>query len=244
MEPLWKRRKLLESGSTAVEAKVDQTPETWGAAPAAPNPVSEESELGNSSSGNDRESDSRCKEEGEATDASSYPAAALVVEPRLNRRKKNGIPQMSKHDLKWNEMFNRLIQYKAQHHNCLVPQNYEADSRLGRWVHYQRVEFWLYQQQGSGKITQARIDKLESLGFEWDPQRSQWNSMFRRLIEFKANNGHCRVPKGFTGNPELANWVRNQRLEHSNLKKGKKSRMTDERKESLDNVGFKWSTKE
>ena len=41
---------------------------------------------------------------------------------------------------------------------------------------------------------------------------------------------------------ELANWVRNQRLEHANQRKiGKKSCMTPERYKLLDDVGFKWS---
>ena len=48
--------------------------------------------------------------------------------------------------------------------------------------------------------------------------------------------------QGYTKDPELANWVRNQRLEQANMKKGKKTRMTDERFEKLDSLDFKWST--
>jgi hypothetical protein len=50
------------------------------------------------------------------------------------------------------------------------------------------------------------------------------------------------VLQGYSKDTELANWVRNQRLEQANMKKGKKSRMTPERYEMLDKVGFKWST--
>jgi hypothetical protein len=39
----------------------------------------------------------------------------------------------------------------------------------------------------------------------------------------------------------LANWVRNQRLEQANFEKKKKSRMTPERHNSLNELGFKWS---
>jgi predicted metal-dependent RNase len=150
---------------------------------------------------------------------------------------------MSKHDIKWNDMFNRLVQYKAEHGNCLVPQNYQADGRLGRWVHYQRVEFWMLKQRGSGKITQSRVDKLDSIGFEWDPQKSKWNSMFFRLVDFKSEHGHCMVPKGHKEDTELANWVRNQRLEHQNLEKNRKGRMTIERKERLESIGFQWNAR-
>ena len=51
------------------------------------------------------------------------------------------------------------------------------------------------------------------------------------------------MPKGYDKDWELANWVRNQRLEQANLKKeGKKSRMTPERFKLLDDLGFKWSS--
>jgi len=65
--------------------------------------------------------------------------------------------------------------------------------------------------------------------------------MFTRLQAFHAAHGHCRVPKGYTSDRELANWVRNQRLEYTNLQRGKKSRMTPERLDLLTAMGFTWS---
>ena len=59
--------------------------------------------------------------------------------------------------------------------------------------------------------------------------------------QFKEEVGHCRVPKGYTKDKELANWVRNQRLEEANMRKGKKTRMTQERLQALQDIGFKWS---
>ena len=48
---------------------------------------------------------------------------------------------------------------------------------------------------GNGKITPERIDRLESINFEWDPQKAQWNQMFEKLQQFKDEIGHCKVPK-------------------------------------------------
>lgn len=63
------------------------------------------------------------------------------------------------------------------------------------------------------------------------------------VSQFKKEHAHCRVPKGYDKDWELANWVRNQRLEQANLnKQGKKSRMTPERYELLNELGFKWSS--
>jgi hypothetical protein len=66
--------------------------------------------------------------------------------------------------------------------------------------------------------------------------------MFQKLQEFAKDNKHCKVPKGYLKDPELANWVRNQRLEYANLKRNKKTRMTTDRVDRLNEMGFKWST--
>ena len=66
--------------------------------------------------------------------------------------------------------------------------------------------------------------------------------MYKKLQNFAEEHGHCKVPKGYTKDPELANWVRNQRLEYTNLQRGKKTRMTEKRLEKLNQIGFKWST--
>ena len=62
------------------------------------------------------------------------------------------------------------------------------------------------------------------------------------FLQYKEHYGHCRVPKGYSKDAELANWVRNQRLEEANKRKGKKTRMTDERFEALDELGIIWSS--
>jgi hypothetical protein len=87
----------------------------------------------------------------------------------------------TKHDEKWNERFDKLLEYKAKHGNTMVPQCYQDDTRLGRWVHYQRVEYWLHQETGHAKITKERIARLDAIGFEWDPQKAIWNIMYDKL---------------------------------------------------------------
>jgi hypothetical protein len=63
-------------------------------------------------------------------------------------------------------MLEALVEYKKEHNSTMVPQCYDQDQRLGRWVHYQRVEYWIYQTSGKGKINADRIARLEALGFE------------------------------------------------------------------------------
>lgn len=154
----------------------------------------------------------------------------------------HGVTVTNKHDEKWNDMYRTLQDYKRAMGDCNVPQNYKDSVKLGRWAHYQRIEYWLFlKEQGAAKITEQRIDRLREVGFEWDPQRAHWDSMFQRLVKFKLTFGHCQVSKNYKEDKELANWVRNQRLENANLKRSVNSRMTGKRQEQLDSVGFIWS---
>jgi hypothetical protein len=151
-----------------------------------------------------------------------------------------GIPVETKHDEKWNHRFRCLQDYRRLKGDCDVPQNYKDDKQLGRWVHYQRTEYWLRKKKGAAKITEERIDCLEQIGFEWDPNGTQWNDMFNRLLKFREFFGHMMVPKNYSPDASLAHWVRNQRFEMDNLRANRKSRLTEERCRRLNMIGFVW----
>ena len=59
--------------------------------------------------------------------------------------------------------------------------------------------------------------------------------MFEALAEFRKAHGHCNVPKRWSENPKLANWVYTQRQYR---KKGKLNRSRTKR---LDKIGFQWN---
>jgi hypothetical protein len=105
----------------------------------------------------------------------------------------------TKHDEKWNERFDKLLEYKAKHGNTMVPQCYQDDTRLGRWVHYQRVEYWLHLETGHAKITKERIARLDAIGFEWDPQKAIWNIMYEKLkaVRWKMPNPRSKIGLDF-----------------------------------------------
>jgi hypothetical protein len=58
----------------------------------------------------------------------------------------------------WQEMYQRLVEYKKLHGTTLVPQRYEADRSLGRWVNKQRTYCKL----------KSRVDLLNAIGFVWN----------------------------------------------------------------------------
>jgi hypothetical protein len=137
----------------------------------------------------------------------------------------------------WNDNFERLIGYKQEYGDCLVPQKYE-DSSLGRWVSRQRTNY------KHDTIREDRKRRLDELGFDWGTGRYQqklsrdtskrdfqWKNMYQKLVDFNQQNGHAMVPTHQKG---LGHWVSKQRVLYRN------GRMTDDRKELLDEIGVVW----
>ena len=52
-----------------------------------------------------------------------------------------------------------------------MPHHYKADFRLGSWVAVQRKEYKALVEGRPTKMTHERIQKLESVGFEWVARR-------------------------------------------------------------------------
>ena len=67
----------------------------------------------------------------------------------------------------WEKMFAALVEFKNIHGHCNVPQKSHGHTsleqkRLGKWVNSQRTTNF------RGKITPARKQQLDSIGFVWN----------------------------------------------------------------------------
>eukprot|EP00586_Coscinodiscus_wailesii_P015376 CAMPEP_0172518640 /NCGR_PEP_ID=MMETSP1066-20121228/290939_1 /TAXON_ID=671091 /ORGANISM="Coscinodiscus wailesii, Strain CCMP2513" /LENGTH=493 /DNA_ID=CAMNT_0013301067 /DNA_START=65 /DNA_END=1546 /DNA_ORIENTATION=- len=69
----------------------------------------------------------------------------------------------------------------------------------------------------------------------------RWDERFKELLAFRHQHGHCRVPNKYSGNPTLGLWVTTQRQQFKYMKAGKRSSMTLERVQMLEDVGFTWT---
>merc|ERR1719183_1368598 len=58
--------------------------------------------------------------------------------------------------------------------------------------------------------------------------------MFKRLLAYKKENGHCNVPQRYPQDPQLGQWIKNQR---QNYKNGK---LMEERFDQLETIGFEF----
>ena len=127
---------------------------------------------------------------------------------------------------KWEEGFSNLQQFEERERNCWVLRGHEeGDYNLGSWVIVQRSR--------RDKLTPERIERLDALGFVWDPQTEKWEEGFSDLQQFKKREGNCRVSHGHKeGDHNLGFWVATQRSHRDKL--------TPERAERLDALGFVW----
>jgi superfamily II DNA or RNA helicase/DNA-binding TFAR19-related protein (PDSD5 family) len=126
----------------------------------------------------------------------------------------------------WEEGFTKLQKFKEIEGHCRVPGNYKlSDFSLAKWVYTQR--------NNKDSLSPERFERLNSLGFSWDPLSEYWEEGFAMLQQFNEHNGHCRIPAGYkTNNFSLGSWVRSQRKNKDSL--------TPERLERLNSLGFVW----
>ena len=101
----------------------------------------------------------------------------------------------------WEEGLAALEQFKAREGHCRVPRRHvEGEFKLGSWVSDKR--------SGRENMPAERRQRLEAIGFEWDPLASDWEEALPRWRQFKAREGHCRVPRVHVeGEFKLGSWV-------------------------------------
>ena len=154
----------------------------------------------------------------------------LLSPDQINRLAEIGIdwdPLKSK----WEEMYLRLADFKAQHGHCSISKTpHGLLSDLGSWVDRQRRMF------AKGTLEADRLERLNSLEIEWNPTTDAWNRQYARLKQFAASSGHCLVPHSWVEDSSLAKWVSHQRA--------RRSRLSAEQVSLLDAIGFAWNARE
>jgi superfamily II DNA or RNA helicase len=126
----------------------------------------------------------------------------------------------------WDEWYGRLKVYKDREGHCRVPATHKENGfNLGSWAQYQR--------RAKENLSPERIQRLDELGFVWEPFGDDWEQGFNYLKSFHKREGHCRVPQGYKESGfSLFIWVCSQRT--------KKAVLSTERIRRLDELGFVW----
>jgi hypothetical protein len=126
----------------------------------------------------------------------------------------------------WEFWFGLLEKFNRREGHSRVPQSHkEGKYNLGAWVSEQR--------RISSGISSERKERLQDLGFIWDTKSADWENGFKKLVQFREIEGHCRVPANYELERfKLGIWVSGQR--------SRQNRLTSEFKQKLDDLGFVW----
>ena len=79
--------------------------------------------------------------------------------------------EWSPQDNSWNDLHRLLVEYEAEHGNCLVPQRYSKNKALGTWVGKQRTQYRLRREGKQTPLTEDRIKLLDEVGFVWSVKK-------------------------------------------------------------------------
>jgi hypothetical protein len=77
-----------------------------------------------------------------------------------------------------------------------------------------------------------------AFGRQW--KVSNWEYSFSQLADYRKIQGNCNVPKNYSDNTKLANWVATQRDAYRLQLEGKISPMTPFRFQELESLDFDW----
>jgi hypothetical protein len=110
--------------------------------------------------------------------------------------------------------------------HCRVPARLKEEGfRLGQWVSVQRLH--------KDKLSSKRRQRLNGLGFDWDPFETARDEGFKYLTLYKKREGNCRVPdKHQESGFRLGQWVSWQRHD--------KDKLPSDHRQRLDELGFVW----
>lgn len=130
----------------------------------------------------------------------------------------------------WESWYGLLEKFVESEGHSNVTATFVMDGRhLGHWCNNQRVKF------RKGRLSAKKIERLETLGFVWEPHELAWHQGFELLKRFVEREGHSRVPqKHIEAGFGLGPWCNAQRL---NFRQGE---LTSEKISRLESLEFGW----
>jgi glycerol-3-phosphate cytidylyltransferase-like family protein len=150
-------------------------------------------------------------------------------------------------DIRWDNMFNLLLEFKQKHGHVKVPQRCNENGKLGMWVSKQRKNYREYKRTDGKKGDPDRMKRLESIGMVADistedakrcRKNSTWDNMFKLLLEFKKKHGHVKVPQQCNENKKLGIWVKNRRRIYRDYKQMNEQKGDPKRMKRLESIGL------
>jgi superfamily II DNA or RNA helicase len=129
---------------------------------------------------------------------------------------------------RWEERYQELCRFREQYGHCNVNDTHKEFGNLHHFVREQRYK------HGLGPLEEYRINKLLSIGFEFNRRHTEgiWQRYFDELVAYKNEHGHLNLI--YIKNPPLAKWVGVQRRAF------RKNKLDNMRQQKLNSIGFDW----
>jgi hypothetical protein len=124
-------------------------------------------------------------------------------------------------DGRWDVHFNQLLSFQNEYGHTCVPQHpppqvQQKYPHLANFCRNQRNQYknrLNKETKHLSFLTETRIQRLTSVGFEFDVRQAIWNSKYKELVEFSNEHGHLNVaPKRLPA--DLRKWIRYQRIKY------------------------------
>ena len=123
-------------------------------------------------------------------------------------------------------MLARLVAYRERYGHAGVTS--ERDRRLARWIQRQRSS------RKAGTLKNHRLERMNAVGFPWEPVDCGWEEQFAQLQEFRKRFGHAQVPVKWKQDLKLGRWVGHQReLYRAGI-------LRPDYRRRLEEIGFVW----
>ena len=136
----------------------------------------------------------------------------------------------------WDSGYKRACEYRDKHNNLNIVITYicEDGFKLGGWLSNQKTRY------KSGKLTDEQIAKLEKIGIVWKPYDGKWDNGLSHATEYRNSHNDLNVPNNYVcaDGYKLGNWIVSTKIA---FKKGK---LSEEKKQQLDDLGMIWSPKD
>ncbi|KAL9178962.1 hypothetical protein ACHAXT_011935 [Thalassiosira profunda] len=152
----------------------------------------------------------------------------------------SGRPFGVESDDQWRQNYKVLAEYSVEHGDCDVPEKYAQDKALGNWVKLQRDHY------SDGMLPEERVALLNQIGFNFYHGRKSararktdpWDRRLSELKAYKDKTGNTNVPKKFSLNLGLGDFVYNTRMAY------KDKILSEEKIKSLEDLGFDFTIKQ
>ncbi|CAJ1929913.1 unnamed protein product [Cylindrotheca closterium] len=135
---------------------------------------------------------------------------------------------------RWYDTYHQLIQYRNDNGHLRVRN--KENSKLYRWCKTQCGR--RKGTKGYSKISNAQIELLDNIGFEWDPKLEHdelWMKTYKELVDFRNKHGHLLVES----DGKLALWMNMQRWRCAG-NSYRCSPLSDEQIGLLNEIEFPW----